>query len=218
MSAEKFKTAAIATAAVAAVAGTAGAADAEKKATELDKLVAAIRDGDDDTRGDAWQGAWKYGAPAVPRLADLMAHENFEVVRAAKRGLWEITRHSGRPGAENERQGTVKALIPLLKTGPTTKTKREVLWMLSEIAGDEAVEPITEQLKNEEIRDDARSALERLPGNKSLAALKAALKSVPDDFKPNIAQALRARGEKVSGFPCQKMVPTKQTEVKPVEG
>jgi hypothetical protein len=59
--------------------------------------------------------------------------------------------------------------------------------------------------------------LQRLPGRKSLQALEAGLKAAPEDFKINIAQSLRARGQTVPGLPCQKMSPTRETSVKPVE-
>ena len=71
-------------------------------------------------------------------------------------------------------------------------------------------------LENEQLREDARLVLQRIDGSESLAALKSALNSVPDDFKINIAQSLRARGVKVEGLPSQKLVPTKETQVKPV--
>ena len=82
--------------------------------------------------------------------------------------------------------------------------------MLSEIAGDEAVRPVGRLLRNKQLREDARMVLERLPGRKSLRMLTRALEKAPDDFKINIAQSLRARGEEVPGLPCQKLVPKKK--------
>jgi hypothetical protein len=89
--------------------------------------------------------------------------------------------------------------------------------MLSEIAGDEAVEPVAALLKNKELREDARMVLQRIPGRTSLGALKSALRSAPEDFKFAIAQSLRNRGARVSGYPSQKMVPTRKTKVEPVK-
>ena len=64
-------------------------------------------------------------------------------------------------------------------------------------------------------QQDQTSGLQRIPGEKSLAALQAGLAVAPQDFKINIAQSLRARGVTVPGLPCQKLVPTKKTNVKP---
>ena len=50
----------------------------------------------------------------------------------------------------------------------------------------------------------------------SLAALRAGLESLPADFRPAMAESLRTRGVPVSGYPDQKLVPTKATGVKPV--
>jgi len=87
--------------------------------------------------------------------------------------------------------------------------------MLSEIGGDDTVETVASMLLSEALREDARMMLERIPGEKSLAALQSALKTVPDDFKIHIAQSLRARGVDVPGLACRKLLPTKPTVVKP---
>jgi hypothetical protein len=61
--------------------------------------------------------------------------------------------------------------------------------------------------------------LERIPGEESLAALRAGIETLPEDFRLNIAQSLRKRGVHVDPkrYPCQKMVPTRKTNVKMVQ-
>ena len=134
----------------------------------------------------------------------------------SKRELWSNVRRAGRPGAEKDKSAAVSELLGLLVTDSPLAARRELLWMLSEIGGDESVEPIAALLADSELRDDARMALQRIPGDKSLAALQGGLAAAPDDFKINIAQSLRSRGVTVPGHPCQKMVPTKQTSVKAI--
>jgi HEAT repeat protein len=177
-------------------------------------LIARIRDKDPNVRAEARDNAGKAGAAAVEPLAQVMKDDDFEIARAARRALWKIVRYAGRPGADGERKNVVAKLIPLLRDGQPVPVRREIMWMLSEIAGDEAVAPAAAHLSDKELREDARMVLERLPGSKSLAALKRALDTVPQEFKINIAQSLRARGVKVAGFPCQKLVPTRKTDVK----
>ncbi|MGQ9651455.1 MAG: HEAT repeat domain-containing protein [Phycisphaerae bacterium] len=109
-------------------------------------------------------------------------------------------------------------LLTLCESEQPAAVRREVLWMLSEIAGDEAVGAIAPLFANADLREDARMSLERLPGEKSLAALKEALKSAPEDFRPNIAVSLRQRGVQVADYPSAKLVPTKATQVKPARG
>ena len=79
-----------------------------------------------------------------------------------------------------------------------------------------SVRPIAQLTRNEELREDARMALERIGTTWAVVALKAAFEAVPEDFKSNIAQSLRKRDEQVDGYPCQKLVPTKETDVKPL--
>ena len=121
-----------------------------------------------------------------------------EIGRAAKRGLWKIVRCAAQPGMEQDRRAVVAELLGLMNETQPVSIRREAVWMLSALAGDEAVEPIASLLDNVELRDEARQALERLPGMKSLAALRAALSTSPTDFQVYIAQSLRARGVEVA--------------------
>jgi HEAT repeat protein len=200
----KIPSAAFATAATITAASLSTAAAAQS----LDDLLSKIRSQDDAVRGPAWQAAGPVGADAVKPLAGVMSDADMEVARAAKRALWKVVRHAGRPGADTERKAVAGELVTLLK-GQPTPVRRETLWMLSEIGGADAVQPIAAILADRELREEARAALERIPGNESLAALKAGLTSVSEDFKPAIAQALRVRGVKVEGYPSQKLVPTR---------
>ena len=214
MSAKKSKMAAMATAATAALAVESRAA----QAAAVDDLIAKIRDKNDTVRAEAMFGAGKVGAPAVKPLADVVATDkDFEIARAARRAMWQIARYVGRPGAGDEKKATVAELMPLVADSRPVAVRREVLWMLSELAGDEAVEPVAAILKDKELREDARMVLQRLPGEKSLAALKAGLAAAPDDFKINIAESLRARGVEVPGLPDEKRKPTRQTNMKPLD-
>jgi hypothetical protein len=79
--------------------------------------------------------------------------------------------------------------------------------MLSEIGDDDVVQPVARLLHDPELREDARAALERIPGKKSLAALQLALRNAPPGFKPAIAESLRVRGRKISECPSEKLVP-----------
>ena len=184
--------------------------------TAVSKLMAGIKDNDAKVRTEAWQSAGQVGAPAVGPLAEAMKDKELEVTRAAKRGLWKIVRHVGRPGAGNERRAVVGELVELLEDAQPVPVRREVLWMLSEIGNRNSVKPIAALLSDRELREDARMVLQRIPNKEALAALRAGLKAAPDDFKLNIAQSLRQRGVKVRGLDCVKLIPTKETNVKPL--
>jgi len=213
MSNNKLTKGALTAVAAGVMAGTANAA--ENKA--VDKLIAKIKDKSDEVRAEAWLSAGEVGAPAVKPLAAVMTDKDLEVARAAKRGLWKIVRYVGRPGAGDEKRAVIAELVALLGDDQPTPVRREVLWMLSEIARNKSIEPIAALLSNKELREDARMVLQRIPGRRSLAALRAGLKAAPKDFKINIAQSLRQRGVRVRGLACVKLVPTKKTNVKPVK-
>jgi hypothetical protein len=177
------------------------------------ELIERLKSSDEKTRGYAWQNAGPVGVKAVKPLADLMASSEMETARAAKRALWNIVRWAGRPKASDEQQAVVSELVPLIAAG-SPSVRREFIWMLSEIGGDEAVASIGALLPEKELREDARAALQRIPGNKALRPLKLALKSGPEEYRSALAVSLRVRGEKVDGYPSQKLVPTKRTGVK----
>jgi HEAT repeat protein len=202
----------LAAAAVAASAGTTEAAKSER----VQKLISKIRDDSAEVRTEAWLSAGEVGAQAVRPLAEAMTDKKLEVARAAKRAIWKIVRHAGRPGADNEKRAVVGELVELLGDEQPVPVRREVLWMLSEIGTRRSIKPIAALLSNKELREDARMVLQRIPSKGALAALKAGLEAAPEDFKLNIAQSLRQRGVEVSGYPCVKLVPTKKTNVKPL--
>jgi len=213
MSNNKLKKVSLTVAAAGVMAEMANAAESEA----VNKLIARIKDKSDKVRAEAWLSAGKVGAPAVKPLAAVMTDKELEVARAAKRGLWKIVRYVGRPGAGDEKNAVAAELIALLSGNQPTPVRREVLWMLSEIGQDKSVEAIAALLSNRELREDARMVLQRIPGRRSIAALRAGLKAASRDFKINIAQSLRQRGVRVRGLPCVKLVPTKKTNVKPVK-
>ena len=186
------------------------------QAQGVDELIAGIKSNSDEERTESWQSAGKVGAPAVKPLAKVMTDDNLEVARAAKRALWQIVRYTGRPGANQERRAVETELTELLGDEQPVAVRREVLWMLSEIGARNSIKPIARLLRNKDLREDARMSLERIPTKRAVAALKAGFEKAPEDFKFNIAQSLRKHGEDVAGYPCQKLVPTKKTDVKPL--
>ena len=179
-------------------------------------LIAGIKDDDPKVRTKAWQSAGQVGAPAVKPLAKVMSTGELEVARAAKRGLWKIVRHVGRLGEQKMKRAVISRLVELLDDEQSATVRREVLWMLSEIGNRNSIKPMAALLSNKDLREDARMALQRIPNKAALNALKAGLKTAPDDFKLNIAQSLRQRGVKVDGLDCVKLIPTKKTNVKPL--
>jgi HEAT repeat protein len=141
-----------------------------------------------------------------------MADGDFELARKAKRALYRVVRHAGLPAAARERRAVERELIRLLGSCPSS-VRREVVWMLSEIGSPRAVGPMAALLADKELREDARCALTRHPARSAVTALKSAFAAAPEEFKYALAESLRARGEKVEGYPSRKLVPTARTTV-----
>jgi len=209
-----MRTTSISTGAVAAAGVLANVAETVEGG-QVDQLIARIKGSDEAVRAEAWMHAGKEGAAAVKPLVDLMSEADMEVARSAKRALWKIVRHVGRPGGAGECKPVVAELNKRVGADVAPAVGRELVWMLSEIGGDDSVKAIAPHLSNMSLREDARMALQRIPGNKATAALKAALASASGDFKPNLAHSLRRRGVTVSGYPSAKLTPSKPTKVKP---
>ena len=187
----------------------------------LDKLLAAVKSDDVDTRANAVLAAGPIGAKALKPLAKIVATGDLEVGRAAKRAIWKIVRYVGAPGMADAKQGVVSELVDLIGPGQPAAVRREAFWMLSEIGSNETLDAIREMpgiLDDKEMREHARCCIERIPTDAAVELLQAGLDTVPEDFKLAIAQSLRARGVKLSQdtYPCQKLLPTKQTKVQPV--
>lgn len=205
----------------------------------LDELIAQIKSDNPQTRTAAWQKAGEVGAAAIAPLAKVCVESDalvaqtkgdagkkkemgdaLETGRAAKRAMQKIVHTAGAPAAPaGQRQAVERELAEVLGRKECASLRRDVLWMISELCGGQGAIPekIAALLGDPDVREDARCCLERIPGEKSLGLLKAALQTVPDDFKPAVAHSLRVRGVELSTekYPDQKLIPTKKTDVKP---
>lgn len=184
-------------------------AHAQLQGAIVDDLIARIQSTDDAVRGAAWQGAATAGASAIKPLAALLTHPHYEIARSAKRALYRIVRHAGRPGARGETKAVETELMGLLRSD-AIPVRREALWLLSEIGGNRAIAPMAKLLSDPPVREDARCALTRLPGRKVTAALRSAFTTAPEDFRFALAESLRARGGSVEGYPSKKLLPTQE--------
>lgn len=180
--------------------------------TSVPQLLDHLRSADDAVRGPAWQHAGPLGASAVQPLVHLMRDPDPESARAARRALWSIVRHAGRPSARGERRTVAEQLAGQLGEGPVA-IRRELVWMLSEIGGNRAIPVLARQLADADLREDARCALQRIPSRRAIAALRDALPRADAEFGAALADALRARGEVVEGYPSRKRVPTRSTSL-----
>jgi hypothetical protein len=182
----------------------------------LNQLMQDIQSDDAATRAAARDNAGQVGAEAVLPLGRIAATDDLEIARAANRAIQNVVYHAGRPGADAEAAAVSAQLLMLLESAQPVQLRRDVLWMLWQIAGEEAVAPVAALLNNAALAEDARMALERLPGDQATTALKKAFIDAAEADKPALAHSLRVRGVDMPGVPDLRLVPTKETSVKPV--
>ena len=181
------------------------------------ELVQGLNSNDDKVRTEAWLSAGEYRARAIKPVALLFGRmdkrvnrlvkqnasneeiaQPLEVGRAAKRALWKVVRTVGAPGAKGKKM-TVTRLLELLSDEQPVAVRREVLWMLSEIGeGSQVVDPVAALLANEQLREDARMVLQRIPGDEAVVALREGIETVPEDFRLNIALPISPRARRPS--------------------
>lgn len=140
-----------------------------------EELLAQIQSSDPDVRTKGWLSAGSVGSPAIRSLAKLALEGELEVGRAARRAIWQIVRASGTlKFADDRRRSVIQELVALLDNGQPVELRREVLWMLSEIGSDAGeIAAITALLRDSDLREDARCALERIPGAKEKTVVSA---------------------------------------------
>jgi HEAT repeat protein len=171
------------------------------------ELIDKVRSADDGVRIEAAVEAKNAPPAAVPALGKAMADNDPNVARTAKRALWSLINAQAGPGGP-QRRAVGQRLLGLLGDGNPLEVRREALWMASEICDTrQAVQPVARLLDHDELKEDARLVLERLPGREAVGALRAGFVRADRDFKYALAASLRKRGARVDGYPCQKLLP-----------
>lgn len=160
----------------------------------LDQLIQNLKSADVDVRYAAWRSAGPAGAAAIVPIADLMASTDKGVVRSATEALGRVTHHAARPTAsKNERRAVAQALLQVASAPRPRMVRAEALHQLGFVAEERNVPALARLLDDKEVREDARMALERIPGTQSLRALEDALRRAPADFQPNLLQGINNR-------------------------
>ncbi len=179
----------------------------------LEQLIENIQSDDHNIRAAARDQAGTVGAVAVRPLGEIAAGDNFEVARAANRAIQNIVYFSGRPGAEEEAAAVAAELLGLLDDSNPTQLRKDALWMIWQIADQQATRRVATCLQDPTIAEDARMALERLPGEGATAALRKALEGASEEDRPALAYSLQMRGVSVQGVPDLRLQGVKRSSV-----
>jgi len=163
-------------------------------AAELDDFLARVAAPSADVRAEAWKAAGPFGAAAVKPLAKLAESEEPGVTKAALAAIGTITAHAGRPGAPDELSAVAQALAEAVQAAGDDQLRRELLHFLGLAASDRQVSLLAGLLTDPAVGEDARIALERIPGDAATRALIEALRASSEEVQVRAADALARRG------------------------
>lgn len=170
----------------------------KKKA--LDQAVAAlltdIRVGDSVVRGRAVLKAPLAGTPAIVPLAAILVGKDLHAARAAEEALRRIVYHVGRPGALVEQAAAAEELGKVLEPSTPRRGRAEALYLLGILGHPAAVRQVVACLQREDVREDARMALQRIPGREAKQALQRALAGASGEYRQGLVGAMKARAGK----------------------
>ncbi len=153
---------------VLAVTGGAAQADA------VSDVLEAIADESPDVRAQAVADAGPLGAAAIGALGQRL-DDDPPTGLIAHKALTRIVHHAARPDADTERVAVAAELAKLVATELSDTARREVIHLLSLVAGENEVPALAALLENKAVAQDACLALERIPGNVSAQALIGAI-------------------------------------------
>jgi HEAT repeat protein len=159
----------------------------------LRAFLEQLQSSDGQVRYAAWRSAGPLGAAAVVPLADLMASPEKGVAKAAQEALKTVVHYAGRPGARAEARAVAAELLKVAASARPYRVRAEALNGLGFIGDRRVVPGLAKLLEDREVREEARLALERIPGPAALRALREALRTGPADFKAHLEQSLYNR-------------------------
>ncbi|MGC8667283.1 MAG: HEAT repeat domain-containing protein [Chthonomonadales bacterium] len=162
---------------------------------DVDTWIERIRTGDEAAREAALADAPKLPATAVVPLARVMGGDDLGAGRAAQEGLRRLAYASMSNGTH---AAVAAELLKVIGPDYPRAVRSDALMLLGCCGGGAAVPPISALLEDADIREDARMALERIPDPAAARALKAALKRVPQEYRPAIRQSLRHKSMRLS--------------------
>ena len=165
-----------------------------KDPAALAAFLDKIKSTDNDTRIGAWQSAGPMGASAIAPLAEIAAGTEKGPAKAATEAMQSIAHYSARHGSGPETHAVSAALLKVGASAKPRLVRSNAINLIGFTGDSTAIPGLMKLLADMEMREDARMALERIPGAASLNALKKAYAAGPADFKDNIQQSLHNRG------------------------
>jgi hypothetical protein len=163
---------------VAALLGTLSLWASAAGAEDLDSFLKKISSADEGARRAAWEGAAVQGPKAIAPLVAVASGENRDAALAALRAVDCISHASAAPGNASRREAAQALAAAVLDEKVPARVKQHLLDLLGSVGEgdvDSVVSAVAKILSDTELRDQARKALERIPGEAAAKAIEAAL-------------------------------------------
>jgi HEAT repeat protein len=162
------------------------------RAQDVGALVAQIQSRDEAQRMAAVDAIAQAGAAALAPLFGLLEGENHDADICARQTIQKIVYRASAPGAA-ERGAVAAALAEVAASPGRLGVRRYALQMVSFVGRDEVVPTLARLLGDPEMREMARWALVRIPGDTATSALAGAVASAAGEVKVGLINALGAR-------------------------
>ncbi|BCW98350.1 MAG: hypothetical protein KatS3mg024_1177 [Armatimonadota bacterium] len=157
------------------------------------QLIEAIRGTDADARWSAAENAAGAGAEAIPELAQVMDGNDPEKAKAARVAMDRIALASTAPGDEERRRQVSEALAAVARGDGALAARRHAVRLLGLAGGEEACDTLAALIGQKDLREDARMALQRIPGKAADRTLERAARNAPAGYESALRRSLQDR-------------------------
>jgi HEAT repeat protein len=160
---------------------------------DTQKFLADLQSDNAQVRFTAWRQAAEASPSVIPQLGRLAASDKPGVAKAAREALATLAHSVGADPAAAARPAVVKGLLGLTALPAPLPVRVHAIRLLSNLAGAAEVPALAQLLADQDLREEAVFALERIPADASVSAIAAAFPQAPDAFKPRLLAALGHR-------------------------
>lgn len=158
---------------------------------QVSELISSLQS--PEKRWQAAAGAASVGPDAIADLGRLMASDDPATAKAAGEALRKVVCAAAAPGSK-DRAKAASGLEGLITSATPRQVRSDALLLMGQVGGDAQVPALIALLREPDVREDARMALERIPGKRATQALERELQQASPGYRPAIQQSLRARG------------------------
>jgi HEAT repeat protein len=174
------------------------------EAMSLEAFLAGVRSEDANARRETFEKAGPLGAPAIAPLAELIAAgyregattRERDVAKAAATALDVIAHYASRPESGEERMAVSRELVKRLGPNTAEAVRIQALDLIGSTADDDVIPELAAMLRDPQMRERARAALERAACPAANQALLSAVPSASVDFRRDLILTLGVKRAK----------------------